>query len=114
MAEEFQLFVRWEEFLQWLLNMTEKFPKKVRFTFTTRIDNLALDILEHIIECRYDRQARPAGLKKMNIGFEKLRILLRICHRLCYLSNRQYEQAAIHINEAGRMTAGWLKGEKSR
>lgn len=114
MAEDLQLFVKWEEFLKWLLTMTEKFPKKVRFTFTSRIDNLALDILEQIIECRYDRSARQAGLKKMNIGFEKMRILLRICHQLRYLSNRQYEYAAIQINEAGSMTAGWIKVERTR
>lgn len=58
MTEEFQIFIKWSEFLKWLLNTTEKFPKKVRFTFTTRIDNLALDILEDIIEFRYDKNAK--------------------------------------------------------
>ncbi|VVB91472.1 23S rRNA-intervening sequence protein [uncultured archaeon] len=110
MAEELQLFVKWSEFLKWLLNTTEKFPKKVRFTFTTRIDNLALDILEDIIEFRYDKKARQSGFMKINIKFEKLRILLRMCHELQYLSTKQFEYAVTHINEVGKMAGGWLKG----
>ncbi|WP_094228865.1 diversity-generating retroelement protein Avd [Methanolobus psychrotolerans] len=110
MDDELQLFVKWTDFLKWLLNTTEKFPKKVRFTFTTRIDNLALDILEDIIEFRYDTYARKTGFKMINIKFEKLRILLRICHEQHYLSNKQFEYAMIHINEVGRMTGAWLRG----
>jgi hypothetical protein len=113
MTDEFQIFIKWSEFLKWLLNTTEKFPKKVRFTFTTRIDNLALDILEDIIEFRYDKNARQTGFRRINIKFEKLRILLRICHELQYLSTRQFEYAMIHINEVGKMTGAWLKGSSS-
>ena len=109
MAEELQIFVKWVEFLKWLLSTTDKFPKKVRFTLTTRIDNLTLDILEDIIECKYDPDARPAGFKNINIKLEKLRVLLRICHESKHLSNRQYEHAATHINEVGKMIGGWLK-----
>jgi hypothetical protein len=113
MAEELHLFVKWVDFLKWLLNTTEKFPKKVRFTFTSRVDNIALDILENIIECRYNPSQRKAGLYRINILFEKLRVLLRICHELEYISNRQYEYAALHINEVGKMTSVWLKGGKT-
>ena len=112
MVEKLQVFVKWVEFLQWLLNTTEKFPKKVRFTFTTRIDNLALDILEDIIECRYHRVAREEGFKRINIRLEKLRVLLRICHEERYLSNKQYKYSAVHINEVGKMIGGWLGEER--
>ncbi len=50
------LFVLWYDFLNWLLQKTEKMPKNIRFTLTSRIDNLALDIIEGIIEARYSRQ----------------------------------------------------------
>ena len=113
MADELQVFVKWTDFLKWLLNITDKFPKKVRFTFTTRVDNLALDILENIIECKYDRDARQNGLRKINIQLEKLRVLLRICHESKYLSNHQFEHAAIHINEVGKMIGGWAKDGKT-
>ena len=113
MAEELQLFVKWSDFVKWLLNTTGNFPKKVRFTFTTRIDNCALDILEDIIELRYDKKARQAGFNKINIKFEKLRILLRFCYELHFLSSKQFEFAMKQINEVGKMTGAWLKGSIS-
>lgn len=113
MAEELQLFIKWSDFVKWLLNTTGNFPKKVRFTFTTRIDNCALDILEDIIEFRYDKKARQAGFKMINIKFEKLRILLRFCYELHYLSIKQYEFAMKQVNEVGKMTGTWLKGSIS-
>jgi hypothetical protein len=112
MGTEFQIFAKWEQFLKWLLNTTDKFPKKIRFTLTTRIDNLALDILERIIMCRYDPSVRQRGLKRINIDIETLRILLRVCNELKYLPHRQYQYAVLQVNEVGKMLWGWLK-EKS-
>ncbi len=80
---------------------------------TGRIDNLALDILEHIIACRFNPELRQRGLKKINLDIEKLRVLLRICHEMKYLSNRHYQYAFLQINESGKMIGGWLKEENS-
>ena len=39
--DEFPLFFIWKEFLMWLLKHTEKFPKRVRFTISSRILKLS-------------------------------------------------------------------------
>ncbi|MBD3335743.1 MAG: diversity-generating retroelement protein Avd, partial [Candidatus Eisenbacteria bacterium] len=95
-------------FLCWLLGKTSKFPKNVRFTFTVRIENLALEIMEEIVAARYTRDRR-SHLERVSLDLDKLRILLRICHRLKHLDQRAYEQAMRLLDEAGRMTGGWLK-----
>ena len=110
MTEELRVFVKWYDLLKWLLVTTEGFPKKARFTLTSRINSLSLDILEDIIECRYDRTARLLHFKRINIGLEKLRILLRMSHDLMYLSTKQFEHAMITVNEVGGMLYSWLKG----
>jgi len=106
--DELPLFVIWKEFLMWLLQHTEKFPKRVRFTISSRMDNLALDILENIIEARYSHE-KLAILKTINLQIEKLRILVRISHELKYLPHKSYEHACRYMNEAGKMTGGWIK-----
>jgi hypothetical protein len=108
---ELPLFVHWVDFLDWLLPATEKFPKKVRFTFSSRIDNLALDLLEDVVEARYTRGKAPI-LRRANLRLEKLRVLLRICHRQRYLATNAYEHASRRIDEAGRMVGGWLKQQE--
>ncbi len=105
---ELPLFTHWETFLEWLLPKTGKMPRHARFTFARRIQSLALDILEGIVEARYSRR-KSATLRRINLDLEKLRVLVRLANRLELLDHRAYEQAARGIDEAGRMVGGWLK-----
>lgn len=107
------LFVQWYDFLKWLLEKTEKFPKKIRFTLTNRIDNLGLDIIEGIIEARYSKDKKGI-LRQTDLSMEKLRVLLRICHDLRYLDTKGYEFASKEINKAGKMVGGWRKQQETR
>ena len=102
------LFTLWETTLKDLLQRTAKFPKTVRFTFSGRIDNLALDVYERIVEARYSKKPGPA-LQAASLDIEKMRLLLRVCHDLAYLDHRGYEHVARNLDEAGRMIGGWLK-----
>jgi four helix bundle protein len=110
--DDLPIFVKWTAFLAWLLPTTEKFPKKVRFTFTNRIDNLALDVVEDLVEARYRRDKR-AILAQANLRLEKLRILLRLCHDLHYLPHTSYEHAMRAITEVGKMLGGWRKHQET-
>jgi hypothetical protein len=111
--DDLPVFVKWMEFLKWLLPATEKFPKSVRFTFSNRIDNLALDLVEDLVEARYSSEKR-AILKRVNLRLEKMRLLLRLSHELRYLSHTGYEHAMRALNETGRMVGGWQKQQAER
>lgn len=110
---ELPVFAAWVSFLDWLLDATEKFPKRVRFTFASRIDGLALEVLEDLVEARYTR-AKAAVLRRANLRLEKLRVLLRLSHGRRYLAHGSYEHAARSIDEVGRMIGGWLKQQEGR
>ena len=90
--EDLSIYIRWEAFLFWLLNTTEKFPKRTRFTFSSRLDNMALDILEGIVEAAY-LSHKIDLLKRINLNLEKMRVLIRVCHKNRYIGNRGYEHA---------------------
>jgi hypothetical protein len=107
------IFTAWMQFLEWLLPTTEKFPKRVRFTFADRINNLALDIAEDLVEARYTRD-KQSILRRINLRLEKLRVLLRLCHRLQYLPHAGYEHAAKSVNGVGRMLGGWIRDQQQR
>lgn len=105
------LFVLWYDFTKWLLTKTEKFPRKIRFTLTSRIDNLALDIIEGIVEARYTTKKKEI-LRRVDLLMERLRILLRMCHDKQVLDHKGYEYAVRKIDEAGRMVGGWRKEQE--
>ncbi len=105
------VFAHWERFIGWLLQRTEKFPKRVIFTFRTRIDNLALDVHERLIEARYTRDRTPL-LSRINLDLEKLRLLLRLAHDQHLLDPRAFSFACGEIDTAGRMVGGWLRHDR--
>jgi len=102
------VFVKWLDFLEWLFPVTEHFPKRVRFTFSDRINSLALDVVEDLVEARYARN-KQEHLKRANLRLEKLRVLLRLSHKMRYLDYKRYEYAMRQINEVGKMLGGWMK-----
>ncbi len=108
---ELPVFVKWLDFVEWLLPVTEKFPKRVRFTFSDRINNLCLDVAENLVAARYTKN-KTGILQTTNLQLEKLRVLLRLAQRMHYLSYQRYEFAVRAVNEAGRMLGGWKKQQE--
>ncbi|MCY4643825.1 MAG: diversity-generating retroelement protein Avd [Bacteriovoracales bacterium] len=110
---ELPLFVKWLEFLKWLFPTLDKFPKKSRFTVAIRLQNMALDIVDLLVESKYSRE-KIARLKKVNLHLEKMRILLRISHEIKLMPAKSYHFAMKQINEAGMMVGGWIREREKR
>src|SRR5262245_9873118 len=91
-------------FLMWLAPTLEKFPRSHKFTIGDRIEALALDVLEALIEATYSRD-RSQHLRRANLGIEKLRFLLRLAAHLTILDRRRYEHAAHTLGGRGRQSA---------
>ncbi len=82
----------------------------MRFTFSTRIENLALDVLEDIVEARYaSGAAKTAALRRADGRLARLRVLIRLAHERRYLDHHGYEYVSRGMDEAGRMLGGWLR-----
>jgi hypothetical protein len=86
----------------------ERFPKSHKFTMGDRVETIALDVLEALIEATYTRE-RAQHLRRANLGIEKLRFLLRLAADLTMLDRRRYEHAARTLDETGRLIGGWMK-----
>lgn len=108
MKEDFPLFAKWMEATDWILDAVERFPKSVRFTISGRIANMALDVMEGIIEAIYTKNRAPL-LERINLDIEKLRVMFRISYRRKYLTMQQYQHISQILNETGKMAGGWRK-----
>ena len=107
------IFSHWEKTLHDLVSRTARFPKRVRFTLSNRIDNLAFDVFEGLVEARYSRE-KVGVLRRVNLDIEKLRLLLRFCHDEAVLDHRGFEHVARNLNVAGRQVGGWIKDRSPR
>ncbi len=99
-------------FLLWLVPTVEGFPRSQKFLLGDRIQSIALEVLEALIEATYSR-ARERQLGEANLGLEKLRILFRLAKDLRHVDARRYEHAARALDEVGRMVGGWLKANRA-
>lgn len=113
MNENYPIFEKWSKILSWILDTTEKYPKSARFTVSGRIANIALDVMDKIIEAIYTKN-RLYILQTINLYIEKLRIFFRISMEKRYISIKQYEYISKELNEAGMMIGGWHRVEKGR
>ncbi len=109
---ELPVFAKWMEFLKWLLTVTDKIPKKARFTVTNRINNLAIDVIEDLTEARYSRN-KATILRSANIKLEKLRVLMRIAFESSLIPMATYKHSARELNATGKMLGGWLKQQEA-
>jgi hypothetical protein len=111
--EELPLYLHWVGFVGWLFGRTAKFPRRVRQSVCVRLECLALDFLEDLVQARYTRD-RQAILVRMNLRLETLRVLLRLCHEQKFLAPEGYEYGSRQLLEAGRMVGGWLRAGRTR
>ena len=95
-------------FIRWLIPTVEKFPRSQKFLLGDRLQTVALDVLERLIEATYDRD-RAGHLRAANLGVEKLRHLIRLAHDLEHLDERRYEHAARELDVIGRQIGAWRK-----
>ena len=99
------------QFLAWLLPTVEKLPRSHKFTLGDRIENVALNVLEALIDATYTRD-RADALRRGNLGIEKLRFLIRLAADLRLLDRRRYEHAARMLDDTGRLIGGWMKAHR--
>ena len=93
----------------WLVPTLEKFPRGQRFLLGDRIESVALDVMDGLIEATYTREV-GVPLRRVNLLLEKLRFMIRMAKDLHYLDLRRYEFAARAVDDIGRLVGGWIKG----
>lgn len=105
---------RFEELTGWLLAHTGRWAKSARFTLAQRVQNHALDVLELLVEARYEPSVRRERLHAANLRLERMRFLCRIARDAGVMPKRGFESAMRGLDEAGRMLYGWRRALEKR
>lgn len=108
------LFIKTADFLAWLTPAANHFPRLHRHTMTRRLLDAALDFQEAILDANSRRgQTRLEWLLAADAHLDKVRLYLRLAHRLTWLSPGQYEHASHMVAEMGRLLGAWLKSTRN-
>lgn len=107
--KESPIFTRTSDFMLWLLNHTEKFPKNERFRMAKRLEDSAFKFYELLIETTRTTKRKRQFLIKADIELEKLRLFVRMSQQKKLTSHSQYRFISGALIEIGKLLGGWLK-----
>ena len=109
-SSETPIFTRTFDFLAWLLPMTNHFPRNVRHSFTKRLLDAAFDLREHLESANLRRGLqRTERLRLADDALARIRVYLRLAFRLGWLTDGQFQHAALMEVEIGKLLGAWLK-----
>jgi four helix bundle protein len=109
--QESPIFTRTFDMLVWLIPMTLKFPREQRFIMAQRVQQAGLNFYEAITAASMSNNSRR-HLEQADIELQRLRLHLRLCQRMEFLSLGQYEHIAKMVAEIGKLLGGWYKKER--
>ena len=111
MSAELPINQRLYDLIIWFINHLDNFPRSRRFTLGVRIENALYDMLERLIEARYESEKRIKleKLRQANVILEKTRYFVRICFNQNLMSKKQYGFVSRQINDIGMPLGGWIK-----
>lgn len=103
------IFSKTYDFILWLLNHTEKFPKSERFRMAKRLEDAAFEFYELLITAARSTARKRQVLLQADLVLDKLRLYMRLSQARRLTTAAQYQYAAAALVEIGRLLGGWLK-----
>lgn len=108
MPNQSPIFIKTEVFMLWLMQHTSKFARHERFRLAQHIDNAIFAFHECLVRAAHAENPREQ-LLEADVHLDRLRAYLRLAVELQHTSPSQYQHAAIHTTELGKLLGGWLK-----
>ena len=97
------------------LNITPHIAKTSRYTIGQRIENKFLDLLELSYTAYFTgKDNKVEKISECILILDTLKYLISVTWEGKVISNSQYEQLAVKLDEVGRMLGGWKKGLENK
>ena len=106
-----------KEFTKYVITVTEKSPKKIRFTLVARLQNYCLDSLEQIVMANLLPVSDPRRLeyqKEAGRGLETLGYFAMLCMECECILPKQYEFISKLQAESLMFLGKWISSDKKR
>lgn len=120
---ELTVVTRAKELCSYVMVITQKSPKQFRFTFVSRMQNLALSIIENIFRAndifiqKGDTVAQRQRLEYQHRALTELRILSYISQlameQKCILL-KQFEMISKYTSDCMKLIGAWIISDRKR
>lgn len=110
-----------KDIISYIFTVSDKSPKRFRFSLISKMQNLSLEILENLILANEQMlNSKENYYKRRNFqqnALAKLKILdtiILIAREQGCILPKQYENLSKNINECIKLTAAWVNSDKRR
>ncbi len=120
---ELTVITKAKDLCSYVMTITQKSPKQFRFTFVTKLQNLALSVIENLFRAndvfvsKSDMDARKERLTLQRKAMTDLKLLgyisLLAMEQGCILP-KQYEQISRQITDCQNLLGAWMNSDKRR
>lgn len=124
---ELSVITKAKELCNYTLTVTEKSPKRFRFTLTSRLQNYALSIIEQLIKANeiyvyaqgrmVDSRLAQERVHLQRDAMTNLKLLAYMAQvameQQCILL-KQYEQITKQIHDCQNLLGAWMSSDKKR
>ena len=121
---ELSIMIKSRKLAEYIFTITEKSPKKFRFTITSRLQNLSLGAMEYLIRANEiyvkEKTQTESYRKRLEyqreamIDFKVLGYMAMIAREQECILSRQQEQIAKQVSECRKMLWAWMLSDKKR
>lgn len=92
------------------VNISSHIPKSSRYTIGVRIENKILDLLELSYILYFSgKEDKIEKISNCINVLDTLKFLISVAWEAKLVSNKQYEEISVKLNEVGKMFGGWRK-----
>ena len=116
---ELTVIMKAKELCSYIMTVTQKSPKQFRFTFVTRLQNLALDVIERIYRANEVHLVSGTAqrLDLQHTALTDLKLLAYIAELAmtqgCLLP-KQFEEIAKLTTDCQHLLGAWINSDKKR
>ena len=90
------------------MNIVPHIPKGARYTIGTRIENKFLDLLELAYIAYFSKKENKIEkISECIFLLDTLKFIISVAWDAKLISNKQFEEIALKLEEVGRMLWGW-------
>ena len=120
---ELAVITKAKDLCSYVMTVTQKSPKQFRFTFTSRLQNLSLDVIEALYRAndtfvtKENVSAREKRLEFQHQAMTNLKLLayfsLLAREQNCILP-KQYEQISRQSTDCQNLLGAWINSDRRR
>lgn len=114
--KEMAVFTHAKKLSEYIFVITEKSPKKLRWSIISRLQNASVEIVENLYRANFERDdtARIEYQKSAAVGLKILDFYSETARKKQAITIRQTEIIARQISETTRLLNGWVKSTKRK